>query len=561
MSIGKKLYAGFGIILVIVMLGSAWNHHELGKIEDSYKEMLDTNVSQTMLAQAAKSEIALAGSEVRSYLLEGSEEQLEQFKAHFDELETTFDKFQSMRLDPETAAFVEEIHQVNAEFKSAADKVLDLKRAGDTRNAMKVLEEEMQPMNKQIRDSFDAMIEYQYGQLDKHSSLTEQTAKSAKLGLIIASTLTLLLSTLISVYITRLIRNPIQRLNEEALVIASGDLTGSDITVKNRDEIRSLAESFNRMKENLRQLIGNVHDNSLHLTASAEELTASTNEVSDSSVEIASAVESISNGAQVSAASARESSIAMEETATGVQRVAESASNLRDRANDAMELGGKSESAVHTAKEQMSLIHTSSLQTNELIARLSRQSAEIENIIKVISNITEQTNLLALNAAIEAARAGEHGKGFAVVADEVRKLAEESNHSASQIASLIHAIQQDTKDVENAVGNSLENADRGVQVIDEAGQSFLEIVQAVELMNREIEEISAATEQISASAEEVSASVTDISANADSASVQTEQTAASMEEQMATIQEINAVSNDLSQKAIDLQEMIHQFKI
>ena len=564
MSIGKKLYTGFGAILVVILLSSAWNHYELNEIESSYDEMMQGSVALTMQAQAVKTELALSGSYIRSFILRGKSEDVEKFIEYEEKARQGIGILQNMvesENSQETKDFINGIAIMSKDFSEAASRVIDLKKAGQTSQAGIVLEETMRPLDTQIRESMDGMIAVQYENLETQMSEVEQAANSAKWGLIFAGIIALILALVISIYITRIITRPLRRVTAESAIIASGDLTREDVELNSKDELRELADSFNQMKHNLRKVIGDVHDNALHLTASAEELSASTNEVADSSEDISKAVESISNGAQGSAVSARESSKTMEETATGVQRIAESTVSLHDRAENAMKLGMESERTMQFAKEQMALIHTSSSETNEMIKRLSQQSAEIEKFTNVITNITEQTNLLALNAAIEAARAGEHGKGFAVVADEVRKLAEESKASASQIASLTSAIQHDTRNVEVSVQDSLSNATQGVEVIEDAAHSFMTIVEAVQKMNDEIEEISVATEEISASAEEVSASVTDIASLAEVASEQTGQTSAAMEEQMATVQEINAVANDLSNKAIDLQEMIQQFKI
>lgn len=561
MSIGKKLYTGFGIILGIIVLSSAWNHYELNKMETSYKEMIEYRVAQAMQAQVIQSEIGLQGLYIRSYLLQGKQEDLTTFNEHFDKMEQINGELQKMVRSDEMKGYLETVTTNSEEFKLIADRAVTLKDADDMQAAMVLVEKEMLPINMKIREAVDGMIGYQYKNLDIAMASADRTASVAKLGLIIASALALISGALISAYLTPLISRPLRMITAESTIIASGDLSGPDIEVKSKDELQELAMSFNEMKHNLRKLIGNVNDNALHLTASAEELSASTNEVADSSEEISKAIENISIGSQTSATAASESSIAMEETASGVQRIAESTSTLHTSAENTMRIGNESEKTMQTAKEQMALIHLNSSQTNEIIKRLSQQSEEIQNITSVITNITEQTNLLALNAAIEAARAGEHGKGFAVVADEVRKLAEESKISASQIAELTVAIQKDTKDIEASVQESLTNATQGVEIIEEAGNSFLTIVDAVQQMNYQIEEISAATEQISASAEEVSASITDIAGHASDATEQTEQNSAAMQEQMATIVEINIVANDLSKKAIDLQEMIQEFKI
>lgn len=561
MSIGKKLYTGFGIILVIILLSSVWNYYSLSKIEDNYKSMIEDRVAQAMQAQVIQTEISLQGLYIRSYLLQGQQEDLTVFYEHYEKMQLVIDGLRKMVSSDDMKGYIETITTNSKEFKQIADQIVKLKDADELQAAIMLVDNEMLPINMKIREAMDGMIGYQYEKLDIALASANKAATLAKIGLIFASALTLILGALISVYITRLITRPLRRLTAESAIIASGDLTGQDVEVKSKDELRELALSFNEMKHSLRNLIGNVNDNALHLTASAEELSASTNEVADSSEEISRAIENISIGSQTSAISARESAVAMEETASGVQRIAESTATLHTSAEHTMRIGNESEKTMQTAKEQMVLIHASSSQTNEMIQRLSRQSAEIQNITSVITGITEQTNLLALNAAIEAARAGEHGKGFAVVADEVRKLAEESKASAGQITELTLAIQRDTKDVESSVQESLANAEQGVEMIEEAGNSFLAIVGAVQQMSNQIEEISAATEQISASAEEVSASVADIAGHASDASEQTEQNSAAMEEQMATIEEINAVANDLSKKAIDLQEIIQEFKI
>ena len=209
----------------------------------------------------------------------------------------------------------------------------------------------------------------------------------------------------------------------------------------------------------------------------------------------------------------------------------------------------------------MTTIYESTKLTTELIQKLSKQSEEIKSISRVITSITEQTNLLALNAAIEAARAGEHGKGFAVVADEVRKLAEESNASAGQIVALTNEIQTDTKNVEKAVQESLQTVEAGVGIINEAGLSFSQIENAVDDMKAQIEDISAVTEEISAAAEEVAASVAEIAAASKSTAEQAESSKETSQQQLATMQEINAVSNDLSNRAIDLQSAVNQFRV
>lgn len=423
---------------------------------------------------------------------------------------------------------------------------------------------------KSITESYEQLLDASMsmeGGAEKRSQMEEkraeitEAAESVERGLIISLFLDTGLALIIAFFIKRSISTPIRKLVSSVSVVAEGNLTQEDIAVKSKDEIRDLALAFNGMKQNLRSLIGGISDNALHVTASAEELSASTDGVARTSQEMSDNMDAISTGARTSALSAKESSLAMEETAVGVQRIAESSQALNERAAEMEKLARERGEAVRLANEQMAVIHDSSQLTSELIKRLSQQTIEIENMTNIITAITEQTNLLALNAAIEAARAGEHGKGFAVVADEVRKLAEQSKASANQIVALTAGIQGDTKNVEQAVSDSMRNVEQGVKVIDEAGDAFSSIIEAIQSMSAQIEDISAATEEISASAEQVSASIQEIATQTNAASDKTEQSAAAVQGQMATIEEINSVAHDLSHQAMKLQETVQEFKV
>jgi len=371
----------------------------------------------------------------------------------------------------------------------------------------------------------------------------------------------LLICVVVGIIFVRSIVVPVNKLTSAARVIAKGDLCQKDIEVKTKDEIKELADSFNLMKSNLHSLIHSMTANVEHTSSAAEELAASTEEISNSSHDIANLVERMAISDTQAAVTGRESSIAMDETAQGVQRIAEATQMLHSKAVDTQSIANDGEKTLHIAESQMSIIQQSSNTTNERIKKLSTQSAEIVNITKVITDITEQTNLLALNAAIEAARAGEHGKGFAVVADEVRKLAEQSKASANQIVDVIALIQQETKEVENAVNVTVLNVDEGVTFIQNAQNAFDGILKAISDMTSQIEDVSASTQQISASTEEVAASVNEMSSSSKHAAQQSETIAATIEEQAATIQEINAVAKALSEEAVSVKEEINKFKI
>ncbi|GKV66137.1 MULTISPECIES: methyl-accepting chemotaxis protein [unclassified Sporosarcina] len=561
MTIGKKIFGGFGVMLAVLLMFAFFSISQLAKVTEDYEGMLDTQVDRADTANNILKEMAMQGLYIRAYMSERSDIALELLREHQQTLKDEVSHLADVVQSEQMKGLVQQANDNIAIFDASANKIVAAVQAKNYDLAEKIMVEEGSQASMGIEAAAEEMAAYQNEELDKKRSEAQAGAAKSKRALTTSTISDTILAILIAFFIHRTISRPINRLSAASAVLASGDLTQEDVHVKAKDELRDLANSFNTMKHNLRNVISTINDNTLHVTASAEELSASTQEVTKASQEVSRNMDLISSGAQTSAASAKESSLAMEETAIGVQRIAESALRLNTSADETAKLAGDSEQSVQLAKDQMGIIYDSSHLTSELIQRLSKQTIEIENITKVITDITEQTNLLALNAAIEAARAGEQGKGFAVVANEVRNLAEQSKNSASQIVKLTADIQSDTKNVEASVADSLKNAEQGVHVIDDAGKAFSAIVTAIQAMGGQIEDISAATEQISASAEEVSASVQEIASQADEASAQTEQNSGAVQEQMATIEEIDTVARNLSDQAIELQQVIQEFKI
>ncbi|MBO1510207.1 methyl-accepting chemotaxis protein [Metabacillus bambusae] len=256
-----------------------------------------------------------------------------------------------------------------------------------------------------------------------------------------------------------------------------------------------------------------------------------------------------------------ESVKALEEVASGIQQIAESASMIAESSTITIQKAHSGGESVNKTVQQMSSIQDSVLTSNQMIKSLEDRSKAIGQIIEVITGIADQTNLLALNAAIEAARAGEHGRGFAVVADEVRKLAEESKQSSNQIGILISEIQRDMARSIDGMNQVTYEVKEGLEIANTTKTNFVEIMEATNLVSEQIDNMAATAEQISAGSQEVTSSFMTIAEISKQASTSTQEVAASAEEQVNSMEEITSSAQSLSDMAVDLREMIKRFKI
>ena len=343
----------------------------------------------------------------------------------------------------------------------------------------------------------------------------EHTATTVMISIIVIAAI---LAITLGMIITRLLVNPIKEVVDVMRVAEKGDLT-VQADYQSKDEIGILVASFNQLVETTRSAIEQVTTSANNLAASVEEISASTEE--------------IASGSQQQAQDANTSADMVSEMTNAVQEVsknAEHAARLTDQTMGAAQQGGVVLNDAIAGMEQIRVnIHD-----------LANKSVQIGEIVEVIDDIAEQTNLLALNAAIEAARAGEAGKGFAVVADEVRKLAERSSKATKEISELVSMIQENTK-------VSVQSVETGSEKAANAGTTFEEILKLVNQSAAKVTEIAAASEQQSAQAEEVLQAVGNI------ASV-TEETAAGIEETATT-------ATDLAEMAETLNQLAARFKI
>ncbi|OKP82433.1 chemotaxis protein [Paenibacillus sp. P3E] len=351
-------------------------------------------------------------------------------------------------------------------------------------------------------------------QLADQTNTDSQSAYASSLNLtIVIIVVSVILSILIGYAIARSISKPLLNMLGLASEVAKGNLTQrSDISTK--DEVGQLASALNRMVDNLKELINGIVMNSQSVAASSEEISASTQEIA-----------STSTTQSVASASITE---LFKELSLAINSVAVSAEEAAELSNQTVITAREGGYVVESSLQGMQAV-------NHQMTQLEEDSRKIGDIIEVIDDIAEQTNLLALNAAIEAARAGEQGRGFAVVADEVRKLAERSSDATKEITKIIKAMQENTKQSVRAVAESVEQSSM-------TSQAFEQIISMVNTSSLKVNEIAAACEEESAQAAEVMNSVESIAASS-------EESAAASEETAATCQALAQLAEELAHSA------------
>jgi len=528
------------------------------KMNDEFAFLLDDRMHKISLADElinAQKERYIA---ISSYVLFKTQEfvkQRDESTALADELIAEMNKsFTSS----ENKNLVDELTALDEEFGQMVDDIsYMLMRGNDTQN--RVLLKQASVLNMEMMDKATELKARQLEEMAaSRKSLENMTLiiHSITIGLILAG---LMLSIIVTNMINRKIGLPVKKMTTALEQIADGDLTIEQVTIKNKDEIGDMASAFNRMVADVKQLLEQIRFSSHQLAAQAEQLSASSEESLASSEMVASASEKNMRESEQQTVLINDQTESVSTLSHDVTAIAQSNENMLESMQSVISYVSDGSHTVREVSGKMIQIQTTIQEAAEIIQLMAKQSAEIQQVTSLITAISDQTNLLALNAAIEAARAGEHGKGFAVVAEEVRKLAEQSKTSATEIETMIESIQSATKKAVVAINLGSSTVESGKTETDNSLQLFNHIEEAVEEVHGNVNRVALAIDQIRNMTESINHSSHQIQKIAESAAFIAQETSAATEEQLAVNEEISTSSQTLASLAESLQKEVNRF--
>lgn len=379
--------------------------------------------------------------------------------------------------------------------------------------------------------------------------------------IIVVLLLSCVLLASIGFFAVRKISRPITDISSVASQIASGHIVAPAVTYTGRDEIRQLVEAFRVMAENIRQLIRQTGEAADATAMSADHLAASSKQSAEASGQIALSAGEVAAGSETQRQAVDEATLLVQSISDKLQHIVSVVDEVVNNSQGTAKAAKDGNTKIELAVRQMNAIEETVANLAEVVGQMGEQSDKIGQIIDTISGIAKQTNLLALNAAIESARAGEHGRGFAVVAEEVKKLAEQSELAAAQIAELIMAMQSSSGNAVVAMSEGSKQVQSGSEAVRDAGVAFGDIVSLIETTKSGIGSVAEDVQQMASHGAQIAGQMKNIDRISRENAAHVQSVSAATEEQSASLEEIAVASQELQTMSEKVRALTRKFTI
>ena len=553
-----RILSAFITLLFFLFIFAGYNFYSNMQMESRAEALVEQDIVILNASQKLATSSSVRLSAALSYVVTGEERYIDIFNEY-------------RQLAEENNEIVEQFYGDNVErnelvkkarlwSNSVENEVFAVYQSGNKEQALNNLTK-ITGLVTEVRTGYEKLANERAENIEDVGNTVVNTSSSNKIvGLVVSISITVL-GIIIAIFTSVQISNPIKQVAGRMEQMANGDLSNEPLIVKRQDEIGVLMHSANKMNEQLKTTIQSISSVSETVASSSEELAQSSHEVKTGAEQIASTMQEIAKGTETQASTAGELAEVMNVFTGSIQETTDEGLALKNNSTEVQKLTNTGKDLMMNSTLQMATINTIMLNSVQSVEGLNEQSDKISKLVSVIADISNQTNLLALNAAIEAARAGEHGKGFAVVADEVRKLAEQVQFSVTDISAIVNGIQQETGTVTKSLQDGYKEVIKGTEQINETNETFNHISDSVGEMISSIDTIDLNLNNILASTEEIGTSINEIASISEESAAGVEQTTATVEETASTMDEIVNSSNQLASLAEQLNTEMKQFKL
>ncbi|SCX46120.1 methyl-accepting chemotaxis protein [Lysinibacillus fusiformis] len=556
LTVERKLQMAFGIVLAFLLMITAIAMYFLTNNNKTLAEIED-NTELIHLYQDISFQTVRANAAIRGFILYGKEEMLNNHHEIRNTLHTSINRLQE--IGARNQDFEQFLQQLDDWEKAIDGQIIPLYKRGEIEQAQQVALPILGDGSLKLVVFGKTMATAQQEDMLAHIEATKEKGERSGIEIMILAAISLLISIIIATVFGRRVAKNIQLTVREMDTFSEGNLH-AHLQFKTKDEFAHLAESFNSMSEKLRQMMKQVGDSSEQVAATSEQLTASSLEVTQATEVVTESIQDIAQGIDEQDMLTGDVRNLSAHILKKMNDISTSIQNVNDATVETKNMASLGRSSVHVATVQMDEISANTSELNTRVQDLDDNSAAIVAAVNVIKSIATQTNLLAINASIEAARSGEHGKGFAVVAEEVRKLADESNLAAVEIEKVVAQITDSTRIIEEDMVNSNDSVHVGRDKVNVARDNFIQIDDAITDVQAQTELVTAAIRTIHQDIEKLVQEINYIGQVSMKSSRHVQSVAASSEEQNAAMEEVAAASTHLAKMAIDLQESIQTFK-
>jgi methyl-accepting chemotaxis protein len=538
LSTNAKLILSFAIILVLLAAVIVTAYLGIANATQSEVMLRDVNSKQAIQLQALRSSMNFNMWKLHEILLSTDRSEQEaadkEIQERSQELDAIIVLLTPLDEDPGYQSELQELKKDLADYRQKREQIIALIYAGKLDEAIQLSRQyEAEEYYEKIRILAVQMGDEAIAKTDQQLAADQQTAKTSTLVMVVIGAIALLLSVALVVILNQTIANPLTGISKVAEQISGGDLTVTLPEEQRRDEIGVLTRAFRQMVETLRRSTADISQAVGLLGSSASEILAATTQVASGTVESATAI--------------NETTTTVEEVRQAAQLSAQKAQNVSDNAQRVTQTAQNGQKAVEETAAAIDHIRQQMETIAQTVVRLSEQSQSIGGIIASVTDLADQSNLLAVNAAIEAAKAGEQGKGFAVVAQEIKSLAEQSKQATAQVRSIL-------SDVQKATSNAVMATEQGSKAVESGVKQATQAGEAIRVLDDTSGEALQSATQIVASSHQQVVGMDQIGVAMENINQAGAQNAASM-------RQMETAAQDLHQLGQKLKDLVDQFKV